>query len=68
MMINNYLGIKNTCREPGRSAQQLNTPLKTTALTNIRKAYWNLPTESLYEEAVFRGEGPKSRTDGRVGG
>ena len=24
---------------------------------NLRKVYWNLPTESLYEEAIFRGEG-----------
>jgi phosphoenolpyruvate carboxykinase (ATP) len=23
---------------------------------NLRKAYWNLPTEALYEESVFRGE------------
>ncbi len=25
-------------------------------LTNLRKAYWNLPTEALYEESIFRGE------------
>ncbi|MCC6524677.1 MAG: phosphoenolpyruvate carboxykinase (ATP) [Polyangiaceae bacterium] len=25
-------------------------------LTNLRKVYWNLPTEALYEEIVFRGE------------
>lgn len=26
-------------------------------LSNLRRVYWNLPAESLYEEAVFRGEG-----------
>jgi phosphoenolpyruvate carboxykinase (ATP) len=25
-------------------------------LTNLRKVYWNLPMEALYEEVVFRGE------------
>ncbi|HQR44735.1 MAG TPA: phosphoenolpyruvate carboxykinase (ATP) [Thermoanaerobaculia bacterium] len=25
-------------------------------LSNLRKVYWNLPTEALYEEIVFRGE------------
>ena len=25
-------------------------------LTNLRKAYWNLPVEALYEESIFRGE------------
>jgi phosphoenolpyruvate carboxykinase (ATP) len=26
-------------------------------LTNLHRVYWNLPTPTLYEEAVFRGEG-----------
>ncbi len=30
-------------------------------LSNIHRAYWNLPTEALYEEIVFRGEGEMSR-------
>ncbi len=30
-------------------------------LTNLRKAYWNLPVEALYEESVFRGEANISR-------
>jgi phosphoenolpyruvate carboxykinase (ATP) len=25
-------------------------------LSNLRKVYWNLPTEALYEEIIFRGE------------
>jgi phosphoenolpyruvate carboxykinase (ATP) len=30
-------------------------------LTNLRKAYWNLPMEALYEESIFRGEANISR-------
>ncbi len=29
--------------------------------TNLRKAYWNLPMEALYEESIFRGEANISR-------
>ena len=25
-------------------------------IINLRKAYWNLPMEALYEESIFRGE------------
>ena len=31
-------------------------------LTNLRKVYWNLPTEALYEEAIFRGEAKISKS------
>jgi len=30
--------------------------LENIGLFNLRKAYWNLPTEALYEEVIFRGE------------
>jgi phosphoenolpyruvate carboxykinase (ATP) len=30
--------------------------LQNHGLTNLHRAYWNLPTASLYEESVFRGE------------
>jgi len=30
-------------------------------LINLRKAYWNLPREALYEESIFRGEANISR-------
>ncbi len=30
--------------------------LENLGLVNLRKAYWNLPMEALYEEVVFRGE------------
>ena len=31
--------------------------LENHGLSNLRKAYWNLPVEALYEEAIFRSEG-----------
>ena len=34
--------------------------LKNHGLTNLHTVYWNLPTEALYEEAIFRGEGQLS--------
>ena len=35
--------------------------LENLGLANLRKVYWNLPTEALYEESVFRGEASISR-------
>ena len=34
--------------------------LKNHGLTNLHNVYWNLPTEALYEEIVFRSEGSLS--------
>jgi phosphoenolpyruvate carboxykinase (ATP) len=34
--------------------------LKNHGLTNLHNVYWNLPTEALYEEVIFRGEGQLS--------
>jgi phosphoenolpyruvate carboxykinase (ATP) len=55
-MKNNLLNIK-TPAEIQAEALSSDFSLKNHGLTNLRKAYWNLPTESLYEEVVFRGEG-----------
>lgn len=60
MMNNNLLGIK-TPAESQADALSSDYTLKNHGLTNLRKAYWNLPTESLYEEIVFRGEGHISK-------
>lgn len=30
-------------------------------ISHLKRAYWNLPIEALYEEAIFRGEGQLSR-------
>lgn len=35
--------------------------LENHGLVNLRCAYWNLPTEALYEEVAFRGEGRITR-------
>jgi len=57
--MNNLLNIKT----PGQSVAQTRKAdynLSNHSIGNLRLAYWNLPTEALYEEAVFRGEGVTS--------
>jgi phosphoenolpyruvate carboxykinase (ATP) len=54
--MNNLLSIKT----PAESVAQLRKAdfnLSNHGVGNLRLAYWNLATEALYEEAVFRGEG-----------
>ncbi len=55
-MSNNILNIK-TPAEDYVAAYKPDYGLVNHGLTNLRKVYWNLPTESLVEEIVFRGEG-----------
>jgi len=53
--MNIYYDIESpAAKEAGKSAADYG--LQNHGLTNLRKVYWNLPTASLYEEAVFRGE------------
>ncbi len=54
--MNNILNIK-TPAEGQAQAIRSDYGLDYLGLTNLRKVYWNLPTEALYEEAIFRGEG-----------
>jgi phosphoenolpyruvate carboxykinase (ATP) len=54
--MNNILNIK-TPAEDQAGALKPQYGLKFHGLTNLRKVYWNLPPEALYEEIVFRGEG-----------
>lgn len=54
--MNNILNIK-TPAEGEASALKSDYGLENHGLTNLRKVYWNLPTESLYEEVAFRREG-----------
>ncbi|MBN2303400.1 MAG: phosphoenolpyruvate carboxykinase (ATP) [Anaerolineae bacterium] len=61
---NNLLNIK-TPAEDQAGALKADYALGSQGLTNLRKAYWNLPTEALYEEIVFRREGNITR-DGPV--
>src|SRR5258708_9248158 len=57
--MNNLLNIET----PAESTAQLRKAdynLSNHGISNLRLAYWNLPVEALYEEAVFRGEGATS--------
>ena len=52
----NLLNIKTPAEEQASSLKS-DYDLKNHGLTNLRNVYWNLPTEAIYEEVVFRGEG-----------
>jgi phosphoenolpyruvate carboxykinase (ATP) len=54
--MNNILNIK-TPAESEAAAIRSDFGLENLGLANLRKSYWNLPSEALYEEIVFRGEG-----------
>jgi phosphoenolpyruvate carboxykinase (ATP) len=58
--MNNLLDI-HTPAEAQAHAYKSDFGLKSLGLANLRKVYWNLPTEALYEEAVFRREGRITR-------
>jgi phosphoenolpyruvate carboxykinase (ATP) len=54
--MNNILNIK-TPAESIAQARKADYNLSNHGISNLRLAYWNLTTEALYEEAVFRNEG-----------
>jgi phosphoenolpyruvate carboxykinase (ATP) len=54
--MNNLLNIK-TPAESAAQARKADYNLSNHGISNLRLAYWNLPTEALYEEAIFRSEG-----------
>lgn len=54
--MNNLLNIK-TPAEPQAKALKSDYGISNHGFHNLRMIYWNLSNESLYEEAVFRGEG-----------
>ena len=54
--MNNILNIK-TPAESQADGLKCDYGIENQGLTNLRKVYWNLPTEALYEEAIFRNEG-----------
>jgi phosphoenolpyruvate carboxykinase (ATP) len=58
--MNNILNIK-TPAEGQASALKSDYSLENHGLRNLRKVYWNIPTEALYEEIVFRGEGKTTK-------
>ena len=53
--MNNLLNIK-TPAEAQADGLKGDFGLENIGLSNLRKAYWNLTTEALYEEIIFRGE------------
>ena len=57
--MNNLLNIK-TPAEAVAQFRKADFNLSNHGVGNLRLAYWNLATEALYEEAVFRGEGATS--------
>ena len=57
--MNNLLNIK-TPAETIAQARKADYNLSNVGVNNLRLAYWNLPIEALYEEAVFRSEGVTS--------
>jgi phosphoenolpyruvate carboxykinase (ATP) len=54
--MNNLLNIK-TPAEAVAQVRKADYNLSNHGIGNLRLAYWNLPMEALYEEAIFRGEG-----------
>jgi phosphoenolpyruvate carboxykinase (ATP) len=57
--MNNLLNIKTPAESIAQNRKAEYT-LANQGINNLRLAYWNLPIEALYEEAVFRGEGATS--------
>jgi len=57
--MNNLLNIK-TPAEGIAQSRKADYNLSNVGVSNLRLAYWNLPVEALYEEAVFRSEGVTS--------
>ncbi len=55
-MIHNVLDIKTPAQDQA-SALKSDFDLSTLGLRNLNRVYWNLPSEALYEEAIFRREG-----------
>lgn len=58
--MTNVLSIKTPAEDQAELVKS-NYGLENLGLTNLRKVYWNLPTEALYEEMIFRSEGTLSQ-------
>jgi len=54
--MNNLLNIKTPAQSQAWDLKA-DYSLSNLGLSNLHQTYWNLPTEALYEEVVFRGEG-----------
>ena len=58
--MKNLLNIKTPAQDQAH-ALKADYGLSNHGISNLNQSYWNLPTESLYEEVVFRNEGKISR-------
>ena len=58
--MNNIVNIKSPAQAQAKDLKS-EFGLQNIGLTNLHVVYWNLPTEALYEEAIFRNEGKISR-------
>src|SRR5512139_896548 len=58
--MNNLLDIKTPAQDQA-AALRSDYGLENHGIHNLRLAYWNLPTEALYEEVAFRREARISR-------
>lgn len=54
--MNNLLNIKTPAESIAQN-RKADYNLTNHGISNLRIAFWNLPTEALYEEAIFRNEG-----------
>ncbi|MFN2175480.1 MAG: phosphoenolpyruvate carboxykinase (ATP) [Anaerolineales bacterium] len=54
--MNNIIDIKSPAQKQAACLKS-DYGLENHGLTNLNVEYWNLPTEALYEEAIFRNEG-----------
>jgi phosphoenolpyruvate carboxykinase (ATP) len=59
-MTTNLLNIRTPAQKEAEALKS-DYGLENHGLTNLNQIYWNLPVESLYEEAVFRNEGRITR-------
>jgi phosphoenolpyruvate carboxykinase (ATP) len=55
-MNNNLLNIKTPAQDQAHDLKA-DYSLSNHGISNLRQSYWNLPSEALYEEIVFRNEG-----------
>jgi phosphoenolpyruvate carboxykinase (ATP) len=53
--MNNILDIKTPAQSQAQ-AYKCDFGLESHGITHLRQAYWNLPSEALYEEIIFRNE------------
>jgi phosphoenolpyruvate carboxykinase (ATP) len=58
--MNNIVNIRTPAESQAESLKS-EFGLENNGLFNLRKVYWNLPAESLYEEIIFRNEGKITR-------